>query len=88
MGGYENVSPIVLRSRLWRDNRVIAEKLKYLGEDESGVHGDLQVILSSLRRMELAVKALIAVEEGERAALPETPKLNGQHVAKAKGASS
>ena len=43
---------------LWQDNHVIEEKLVRLGVDANGMHGDLQVILSCLRRM-TAILALL-----------------------------
>lgn len=41
----------------------IRDFLKGLGEKEAELHGDLQVILSALRRMEHDVQQLIEIEE-------------------------
>ena len=61
----EFASPIVLLRKLWADKCLVEEKLESLGLDEDGMHGDLQVILSALRRMERAAELLIAVEEAD-----------------------
>jgi len=42
----------------------VNEKLAALGMDENDLHGDLQVILSALRRMQQKVERLIAQESG------------------------
>jgi len=57
------LSPIVAYRNLVRDNELIKDKLKLLGADAGGVHGDLQVVLSALRRMTEAVEGLIDLEE-------------------------
>jgi len=70
---------------LCRDNEIVEKILKHLGDDGAGMHGELHVILSCLRRMEPAVKHRIAIEEGcAPSALPETSKPKGQYAAKTK----
>ena len=63
----ESKSPIVVYRNLWHDNQTIADKLKNLGANDAELHGDLQVMLSTLLRMRASVELLLAVEEGENA---------------------
>ncbi len=48
------------------DIDVIARKVERLGLDPNGMHGDLQVIRSAVKRMEQSVDKLIAIEQGEK----------------------
>jgi hypothetical protein len=59
----EDMSAIVIWRNLLQDNRLIREKLEGLGVNPNGMHGDLQVTLSGLRRMTAAVQRLIAAAE-------------------------
>ena len=52
-------NPLVSYQRLAHDNKLVHALLKGLGGKESELHGDLQVILSAVRRMETVVKALL-----------------------------
>ncbi len=60
-------NPLVIQRQLWRDACTLKDKIRDLGEDEPGFHGDLQVMLSCLRRMTQKVERLIANEEGYKA---------------------
>ena len=71
---HESTNPLVIFRTLLGDNHVIGEKLQSLGLDHAGVHGDLQVILSALRRMQKAVQSLIALEEGDPISKSEEPQ--------------
>jgi len=55
--------PILILGALGRDYLVIGDKLKTLHYDESAYHGNLQVILSAVRRMETGVKLLLQEAE-------------------------
>ncbi len=57
--------PLLLWRNLIEDSDVIWQKLERLGLDPSGMHGDLQVIRTALKRMETSVDKLIAIEQGE-----------------------
>ena len=63
--GAEYLNSIVLWRNLFSDTHVITEKLQHLGRDANGVHGDLQVILSALKRMQRSVELMLAMEEGD-----------------------
>ena len=51
--------PILVFGKLNHDHKTVGDMLKRLQDDEAGYHGNLQVILSALRRMEAAVVELI-----------------------------
>ncbi len=59
------VSPLIVYQNLVRDTKLIGDRLKLLGADEGGLHGDLQVLLSVARRIGASLELLLAVEEGE-----------------------
>jgi hypothetical protein len=59
-------NPLVIQRQLWRDACTIKDKIRDLGEDEPGFHGDLQVLLGTLRRMVPKVERLIAQAEDFR----------------------
>ncbi len=59
------VSPLIVYQNLQRDTKLIGDRLKVLGADEGGLHGDLQVLLSAARRIEADLELLLAIEEGE-----------------------
>lgn len=56
--------PILILGMLLREQKVVEEKLKGLHLDPAGYHGNLQVMLSSLRRMQGHVEVLINQCEG------------------------
>lgn len=58
--------PILLWRNLLEDTDVIFAKLERLGLDPNGMHGDLQVIRSALKRMEHSTDKLIEMEQGDR----------------------
>jgi hypothetical protein len=55
---------ILVVGEIGRDHVVLAEKLKTHHHDESAYHGNLQVMLSAVRRMETGLMALIREVEG------------------------
>lgn len=57
-------NPVLLFGSLMRDHAVIAEKLKGLHLDEGAYHGNLQVMLSAIRRMERNIETMINAVEG------------------------
>jgi len=59
----DSENPLVILRQLWRDSLTVNEKIAELGMDDNGLHGDLQVLLSTLRRMQQKVERLIAQEE-------------------------
>jgi hypothetical protein len=63
----DSQNALVIFRQLWRDACTVADKIRHLGEDEPGYHGDLQVLLSTLRRMVQKVERLIAQTEGFKA---------------------
>ncbi len=58
-------SPLIVYQNLQRDTKLMGDRLKTLGCDEGGLHGDLQVLLSAARRIVAALELLLSVEEGE-----------------------
>jgi hypothetical protein len=59
-------NPLVIQRELWRDALTVKDKIRDLGEDAPGFHGDLQVLLGTLRRMIPKVERLIAQAEDFR----------------------
>jgi len=58
------VGQLTLYGRVIRDHRTIGRKLSEMPQQEWALHGNLQVVLSALLRMEAAVRELIDGEEG------------------------
>jgi hypothetical protein len=58
------LNPLLAMGNLFRDYKLIGEKLKALHMDEGAYHGNLQVTLSALKRMQDLVATMLKQCEG------------------------